>query len=870
MRDYDEIISTLTEDEKIQLVLAKTSFTKELCDKIDDNLYSFFNTSIDKQLTNQTFDLEILNESELFLDEINPLVNPKGEFSCLNQSLFKAHQASEIKSALEYYNKNKNELTKELLESEKMITEEELNDAVLKRLSQINKVINSGIYNNCDIFKKKVNDNSFVILKNENLLPIKKDLKIYIDDEDSRLGELAQILKCNNFKLSQNEDEADFAITYYSGSSLDEISINSLSLSTKLLVVATELVGDALDKANAIIYSPAPNINSLYQLIVGQINHTGRLAYDDEKYLRGMGEDLYPVKYVSATYNNGYLKAFLKNELDVSASSTILICSEGRIIQIYNACLDAKEEKTFNILLNAIGERTLYIGPSVDNLVIEVSVNNKVLKGEDNFNYSKYATNEDEMDSNSNLIENKNAKEEIKQSTDDIKAVEEIILNDNIEPQYIIKREKQYKPESENDYRFSKIPSIKNKKDFISVKTKRIISIILNIYFEAAIVFAIVMSYINAQLPYFIISIVLAVIVEILFVLLYFNLHKREKYLVEAFNKDCLLDAMECQNFENVTKERVELPTLDISEPVNLEEENYVANSFDATKSSKEVVDSLVSYFASRGLGITNAKALELISAMHASRLIVIKDKREELLKKALLSIRMFFGTSPSFVDMKDKALIENEFVASSKLYANIFNNKENVNVQALENVNKELLEDIANKFDNYLLNPDLHKSFKNISLPSNLWFIVTPDSNYYVSENLLKNVFVIDLHLEEVEPITYNIFPVNYESFDKITKSIKKLDLIAPEVWNIFDTLEHEYNIRINNQTLRQIEIFLNSCLMNDGVIQMGVDAIISDKFVPYLMGLDTNNDHVSSLGKVLSAYDSTSTIEMINSYNN
>jgi len=28
MRDYDEIISTLTEDEKIQLVLAKTSFTK--------------------------------------------------------------------------------------------------------------------------------------------------------------------------------------------------------------------------------------------------------------------------------------------------------------------------------------------------------------------------------------------------------------------------------------------------------------------------------------------------------------------------------------------------------------------------------------------------------------------------------------------------------------------------------------------------------------------------------------------------------------------------------------------------------------------------------------------------------------------------
>lgn len=74
MRDYNEIISTLTEDEKIKLVLAKANFTKELADKIDDNLYSFFNTSIDKQLTNQTFDLELLNESELFLDETNPLV----------------------------------------------------------------------------------------------------------------------------------------------------------------------------------------------------------------------------------------------------------------------------------------------------------------------------------------------------------------------------------------------------------------------------------------------------------------------------------------------------------------------------------------------------------------------------------------------------------------------------------------------------------------------------------------------------------------------------------------------------------------------------------------------------------------------------
>lgn len=756
-----------------------------------------------------------------------------------------------------------------------MITEEEFNDALLKRLSQIDKVINSDIYNNTESFKKKVNDNSFVILKNEGILPLKKDLKLYIDEDDSRLSELSYLLKCNNFEFSQNEDEADLAIAYYSGNSLDEISISSLALSTKVLVVATELASDAIDKADAIIYSPSPNINSLYRLIVGQINHTGRLAYDDLKYLRGMGQDLYPVKYVSATYNNGYLKVFLKNELDISVSSTILICSEGNIIQIYNASLSANEEKTFNISLNATGERTLHIGPSIDNLIIEASVNNKASKDDSNISYSKYVTtNEDEVTSNLNPLnvieENNVEKEEIKPKEKEATNVEEINSNDNIEHQYIIKREKQYKPESENDYRFSKIPAIKNKKDFISVKTKRIISIILNIYFEGAIVFAIVMSYINARLSYFIIGIVLAVIVELLFILLYFNLHKHQKYLVEAFNKDCLLDAMECQNFENVTKEQIELPTLDISDHPNLEEENYVANAFDATKSSKEVVESLVSYFASRGLGITKTKALELISAMLASRLIVIKDKNKELLNKALLSFRMFFGTSPSFVDMSDKTLIENEFGTSSKLYANIFSNKENVNVQALENVNKELLEDIATKFDNYLLNPDLHKSFKNISLPSNLWFIVTQDSNYTISENILKNVFVIDLHLEEVEPITYNIFPINYESFDKIAKSVKKLDLIAPSAWNIFDTLEHEYNIRINNQTLRQIEIFLNSYLMNEGVLQMGLDAIISDKFVSYLMGLDTNNDHVSSLSKVLSAYDSTSTIEMINSYNN
>lgn len=505
MRDYDEIISTLTEDEKIQLVLAKANFSKELCDKIDANLYSFFNTSIDKQLTNQTFDLKLLNESELFLDETNPLVNHEGDFSALNQSLFKTRQASEIKAALEYYNTNKNALTKELLESEKMITEEEFNDALIKRLSQIDNVIKSDIYNNSDSFKKKVSDNSFVILKNEGILPLKKNLKLYISEEDSRLNELSYLLKCNNFEFCQNEDEADLALAYYSGSSLDEISISSLALSTKVLVIATELIGDVLDKADAILYSPSPNINSLYDLIVGNINHTGRLAYDDEKYLRGMGQDLYPVKYVSATYNNGYLKVFLKNELDIPVSSTILICSEGNIIQIYNASLSSNEEKTFNILLNSTGERTLHIGPSIDNLIIEASVNNKASKDDSNISYSKYVTtNEDEVTPNLNPLnvieENKVEKEEINPKEKEATNVEEINSNDNIEPQYIIKREKQYKPESENDYRFSKIPAIKNKKDFISVKTKRIISIILNIYFEGAIVFAIVMSYISSFL----------------------------------------------------------------------------------------------------------------------------------------------------------------------------------------------------------------------------------------------------------------------------------------------------------------------------------------------------------------------------------
>ena len=891
MRDYDEILNTLTEDEKIQLVLSRTMFSEDLCSKIDANLYRFFNTTVNKQLIDQSFDVDLMTKSELFIEGANLLVDPTSLFAQLNQPVFKLNRADEVKHALENYRNNVDKLTNDELEYNQMITEEELNDALKLRLEQLEALIESDIYKDFDAnFNRKVNANSFVILKNENILPLKNSLKLYIDSEDTRLSELKELLAADNFQFTTDDSSADLAILSYNGNAIDEISISSASLTSNVLVVATELQGDILDRANAIIYSPSVSISDLYNLITGNTVFTGRLAYDDSKYKRGMGLDLYPVNYVSATYNNDLLKVFLKNENDAQAKTTIIISSDGEILQAYNVALDAKEEKTVSIKLNFTGNKKLYIGPSINDNMIEVSVNILPQAKNNSINYDKYIDSSKTLDNHiemprmneaeeSNQIVNEELHEEkVQEPINDDTSIN-IVKNDTgyeVEPQYIVKREKVYKAENENDRQFSQIAPIKNKKGFFSTRAKRIISIILNVYFEAAFILAIVLSYIDINLSAFIISIIGTIVVEVIFIFIYISLHKHERYLVEAYNKDAMLDAMECQNFENVTKEIItpqEEPEVPNSVVID-EASDYVANEFDGAKSSAELIDSLVSYFASRGLGITNAKANELLSAMLASRLIVIKDKNLTLLNKALMSLRMFFGTSPIAFDMNDKLYIDTELTGTSRLYANIFSNKDNVNIQALSNVNNDLLEDIASKFKNYLLNPEVHTSFKNfalnVTLPSNLWFVMTLSDNYTISSDLLNSLFVVDLNLDEIEPISYTVYPIDYNNFERIHQSVKKLDSIPTEVWNVFDTLEREYDITICNQALKQIEVFLNSYTMNDSPVSMGIDCVISDKFVPYLLGLNVNNDHIASLGRVLSAYDSTSTIAMINSYNN
>ena len=971
MRDYEEILNDLSFEERIQLVLSCSVFSRNLCDKIDSKLYSFLNSTIDEELVNQSFDLDLINKVELFTTRSNPLVDATSVYALLKRPIFKTNNYDGIRLALE--NQEGKELSISSLESEQIITKKELYDALIIRLNQIDILLNSDIYNNfSDSFVSKAKSNSLVLLKNEGIVPLKKGQNIYIDKSNALLESLSNMLEKTG-TVSFVDSNPDIAIGMYLSSS-DQANITNLISKYNTLVLTNDIRPSFLSGAKAIIYTQRlSDLDSLFNLVMGINTFTGRLATDVGSYKRGSGLDLYPVEYKSVEYNRGNLKVTLKNESAHSASTTCFICCDDTIVQIVNETLLSKEEKVLSIKLGVSGKRLLRIGPSIDNLPLDVSINSRAKCDTELIDYKKYleegidtlvdldskdeieTTNlEEEISDKDDFKEEENTlvgldskdeietedleeevsdKEDIKEDTqddlldysndeedfdedeeeidlgilsevfkkaamnmpeedqyeeedstsgDDGQSLEENedLIEENIEsPEeknsneqdmgYIIRREKAYKSENDNDNLFSKIPPIKNKKGFISKRAKVVLSILLNIYIQGFIGFAATMSFINGNVNYFILTVFSFVVVQILFTFIYISLRKRIKYLVEATNENSLIDAMECQNFENVIKEEIVNPEFIIENQIV---EEYVANEFDGAKNSLELISSLTSYFESEGLKISNSKANELISAMLASRLIVLKNSNEILLDKALNCLRKFFGTSPISYDMKNEESFVSMLIKSHQMYLAMQNNKDNVNLQILKNVNKDMLSEISSKLKDYFLNPELHCLIKNkdvnINLPSNLWFIIKQDKNYKYDESIYNYAFTIDLDLSQTDALDYTLYPVNYECFSKIKNAVINGNLIPPEAWNVFDVLEQEYSIFIKNNILTQVEIYLESYFMNEGIVQTAMDSMIANKFVPYLTGLTVTSDHINVLSKVLAAYDSNNAIGAIKYY--
>lgn len=394
MNDIKEILKKLSLKEKIILTLEKKYYTKELCDKIDSELHNFLNGKIDEELINQTFDKNIITLGQTFVQDLNPLANTKSVYAKLNQPVLQRTQANIILGLDKFYN-NATTYTLNMLENKEVVTPELLDDACLIRLKELEEIINSPLYKSFEVFKQKVLDSSYVVLKNEgNILPLKGSDKVFINKADIRINKLANLLSKNDKRiilLPTDEQNENIVILYYEGSSDDVQDIEYYKEKNyKIIIVTNSLDGDILNQVDSIIYNKEIEFNSLYNLIVGNTNQSGRLTKDISSYKAGSGIDIYNISCLNALISKGLIQALFKNDSNQKAKGTLIISNEeNKILQIENITLDSFGSNIFTFNVTANANCNVKLGSNINNMSFKSSISNEE-KPTYEFDYTKY------------------------------------------------------------------------------------------------------------------------------------------------------------------------------------------------------------------------------------------------------------------------------------------------------------------------------------------------------------------------------------------------------------------------------------------------------------------------------------------------
>lgn len=814
MKDLQEIYNKLTENEKVLLCLPKYNYTQSLCNKIDTQLYDFLHQEFSSEFINDTYNQDVFNYASVFKNSNYELVDDTSCFAQLNKPIFNTDKYEEIIKGIENFKRNYKDYDITSLIDQSIITPNMLKDGCIKRLKQIEELINSDLYQDRIDLNDLIIKNSNVLLKNNNVLPLKSNDEVYIDTNDSKLIELSGLLYNNdkNIKiLPTDEQDYGIAILYYDGNSSNEDVLFFKDNGYKVILLCENLEGEELDKADAIIYSKKLNLENIYNLLVGNLTQTGRLSQDIGAYQKGSGIDLYNVNLINAVFNNGQFQIFVKNDNAHNVSTTILVCDSNKIIQIKNVNLNAFESNIITFNSNISETKGVKLGTNINSLVLSCVVTSGL--NNDIFEYEKYLNEEYEEKSSAEVFDTIHKEEEIieepqNEIIEDIKEeLEDNIVQESklesseiedipsdfkddeqlneVHPENI--KEESIESEELDNYEFetynikgdnkiglfSKLKSVFGKNShvgsdensefynyihvrknngFLSRRAKLIFSIILNVYFMT-----IGLTLINymSSVDNLVLVILVLILMQIYFIVIDNRILNKENDFVKSDCLSTIIDNVEEDKENEVIHEIVkpeEQTTTKKEEKKNLK----ILSTEDLHDKLNSIMTSLKGYLSSKGLNLTDEGICDILNTLLCQRVIIIRNENKDLAVKLCEALKQYFGQyNLANVSMNNIYDIDEKLKNYSILYNNLFKSYiENLNLCVLTDVNYSLIESINAKFNKYLINPSTKFVYKNadinILLPDNVWFLLVEDITTTLDYNTLTNISIINPTIEE------------------------------------------------------------------------------------------------------------------------
>ncbi|MBO5416128.1 MAG: glycoside hydrolase family 3 C-terminal domain-containing protein [Clostridia bacterium] len=288
----------------------------------------------------------------------------------------------------------------------------------------------------------------------------------------------------------------------------------------------------------------------------------------------------------------------------------------------------------------------------------------------------------------------------------------------------------------------------------------------------------------------------------------------------------------------------------------------YMAVDTDLPTVAKE----LERFLEESGLSVSAEMARAILSSMLTSRLMVVRTNQKAKYEKLITALARFFGTEPyldSFAsfDGSNRTLYSNGTDHSPLMQAAAAAALEK-NKATFFGVTDIKLEDAGKlivPYVQYLTNPDADFAFeengKTLTLPSNIWFIISPYQNDSLDTipAFISNVaMVIDLDAKLCQEKSQKtpVKSVTCHQMEALVYRSKKGASVIEELWKNVDTLEGFVNERapyhIGNKLCLQIECYMAVCQTAGGKLSEAIDGAISAKLLPSILAILKGNENM------------------------
>ena len=303
--------------------------------------------------------------------------------------------------------------------------------------------------------------------------------------------------------------------------------------------------------------------------------------------------------------------------------------------------------------------------------------------------------------------------------------------------------------------------------------------------------------------------------------------------------------------------DNVESVVVEESEPI-VQEHTYYENI-----ETQQYVNHLSLFLASYGFVINKSQLINMFASMSATKLIVLKNSKEEVIHHFLDKFSEFIGAhyfSDEIIhpiEQFDDLFKEEYHLKQCVLSAG--EHKDRMHLMSFSNVDLTHLNAFFQPILNYANNPLIPCEIQNRHFtdlthsPLNMWFflIIKPDQIDEITKDLADSAVVIEFNISSKKPkdvILEKPIRISYESFTHLLLDGYEREFLDESFWKNIDQIEGYYHrtngFLIDNRLFRQMERFSSTYLLFGGDKQEAIDHLLFSKLLNVLSYVHKKNE--------------------------